>query len=215
MVRLITSYYTDSNIDRQNEINECLKFNIDNKFIDEIILLCENEHPFQNSKKITSYPSKRPTFYDFLLLINKITKDNDFNIMSNTDIFFDESLLHLRKYPLNNKILCLLRWEKLMSGKSNIPVLRSDCQDSWIFKGKIEIKNMWLDFQMGKLGCDNRVCYEFKNAGYKLENPCHLIKSYHLHNIKKRNYKETLVGEEEHKTNKDVIPPPYAWVDPL
>ena len=55
----------------------------------------------------------------------------------------------------------------------------------------------------------------FKQAGYKLENPCFLIQSHHLHNTQTRNYKETLVGQKEHNDNKDVVPPPYQWVNPI
>jgi hypothetical protein len=214
MIRLVTSYYKDENEERQKEIDECLSFNLNNPHIDEILLLCESlpsiPHP-----KLKIIESNRPTFKDFLSQINKITGEEDINILSNTDIFFDDSLNDLKQFPIEGKVLCLLRWERYKNGKSEIKIKRPDCQDSWIFKGKIKMKDMWLDFYMGKLGCDNRICYEFKQAGYKLENPCFLIQSHHLHNTQTRNYKETLVGQEEHKNNKDVVPPPYQWVNPI
>ena len=214
MIRLVTSYYKDNDVDRQKEIDECLSFNINNSHIDEILLLCESL-PSLPHPKLKIIESKRPTFKDFLFHINKISGDEDINILSNTDIFFDGSLDDLKQFPLEGKVLCLLRWERDKDGKSEIKIKRPDCQDSWVFKGKINTEDMWLDFHMGKLGCDNRICYEFKNAGYKLENPCFLIRTHHLHNTQKRNYKETLVGEEEHKNNKDVVPPPYQWVNPI
>ncbi|MBE9490657.1 MAG: hypothetical protein IMY67_10215 [Bacteroidetes bacterium] len=214
MIRLITSYYLDSNSDRQSEIDECLSNNVNNEYLDEILLFCKSI-PNTKNKKIKIIKSNRPTFNDFLTHVNDITGEEDINILSNTDIFFDKSLNKLKQFPIKGKVLCLLRWERNKEGASKIKTIRADCQDSWIFKGKIKTGDMWLDFHMGKLGCDNRICYEFKNAGYKLENPCFLIRSHHLHNTNKRNYKETLVGQEGHSDNKDVIPPPYEWVQPV
>ena len=68
MIRLITSHYKDSHIERQKEINLCLELNINNKYIDEIILLCEESPPFKN-KKIKLYKSARPKIYDFLSIM--------------------------------------------------------------------------------------------------------------------------------------------------
>ena len=51
MIRLITSYYRDSNISRQKEIDFCLGLNIDNKSIDEILILNEEGSlPIENDK---------------------------------------------------------------------------------------------------------------------------------------------------------------------
>ncbi len=215
MINLFTSYYKDKNEERQKEIDFCLDKNISNGFIDKIYILSETDDVPFTSDKLKIIPHKRPTFKDFLFHINQITGEEDINILSNTDIFFDKSLNDLKQFPLDGKVLCLLRWERYKNGKSEIKIKRPDCQDSWVFKGKIKTEDMWLDFHMGKLGCDNRICYEFKQAGYKLENPCFLIQSHHLHNTQTRNYKETLVGQEEHKHNKDVVPPPYEWVNPI
>ena len=214
MIRLVTSYYKDKDENRQKEIDECLSFNVNNPHIDEILLLCESL-PSLSHPKLKIIESNRPTFKDFLSHINQITGEEDINILSNTDIFFDASLVDLKQFPIDGKVLCLLRWERNTNGKSEIKIKRPDCQDSWVFKGKIKTEDMWLDFHMGKLGCDNRICYEFKQAGYKLENPCFLIQSHHLHNTQTRNYKETMVGQKEHNDNKDVVPPPYQWVNPI
>ena len=70
------------------------------------------------------------------------------------------------------------------------------------------------DFYLGKLGCDNRIAWELKNVGYSLTNDCNLIQSVHVHETKKRNYKQTFVGSKEHEENKEVVPPPYLYVYP-
>ena len=64
MIRLITSYYIDSDSERQKEINLCLESNINNEHIDEIILLGKENPPLHNNK-IKLYKSGRPTFHDF------------------------------------------------------------------------------------------------------------------------------------------------------
>ena len=133
MIRLVTSYYKDKDVDRQKEIDECLSFNVNNPHIDEILLLCESLPPPHPKLKIIE--SNRPTFKDFLSHINKISGKEDINILSNTDIFFDGSLNDLKQFPIEGKVLCLLRWERNKEGKSEIKIKRSDCQDSWVFKG--------------------------------------------------------------------------------
>ena len=53
---LITSYYLSNNIERQNEINQCLINNVNNKFIKAIILLNDKIYDInfitRNKKKI-------------------------------------------------------------------------------------------------------------------------------------------------------------------
>jgi len=94
MIRLVTSYYKDENEERQKEIDECLSFNLNNPHIDEILLLCESlpsiPHP-----KLKIIESNRPTFKDFLSQINKITGEEDINILSN-DIFLDNKRLEIK-----------------------------------------------------------------------------------------------------------------------
>ena len=97
MIRLITSYYIDKNKERQLEIDECLKNNIDNVYIDEILLLCESL-PNIKHRKIKIIETNRPTFKNFLFYINKNTSEDDINILANTDIFFDDSLNDLKQF---------------------------------------------------------------------------------------------------------------------
>ena len=187
MIRLITSYYRDSNISRQKEIDFCLGLNIDNKSIDEILILNEEGSlPIENDK-IKQIKFSRPKFKDFFNTINDITNKDDINILANTDIFFNDSLSNIDKLDLTNKVIALLRWE-YNGGNPIIPIRRGDCQDSWIWAGEMKSLDD-SDFYLGKLGCDNRIAWELKNVGYSLTNDCNLIQSVHVHETKKRNYK--------------------------
>ncbi len=212
MIRLITSYYVDSDPQRQKELDFCIEKNVNNPLIDEILILNETDTlPLENSK-IKEIKFSRPKFKDFFESINNITEENDVNILTNTDIFFNETLGNLNNLKLVNKVVTLLRWE-YNGGKPFIPTRRGDCQDSWIWLGKMgNLDN--TDFYLGKLGCDNRIAWEFKNSGYDLTNDCDLIQSIHVHETKKRNYTQTFVGTKEHDENKEVVPPPYFYVYP-
>ena len=212
MIRLITSYYKDSDAGRQKEIELCLKNNIKNSVIDEIILLSESKINLGENTKVNVISRTRPTFGDFFKVINDVTKSTDINILTNSDIFFDDSLSNLNSMDLSNTVLSLLRWE-YNNKNPKILQYRGDCQDTWIWCGKLK-KLKYVDFYLGKLGCDNRIAWEFKNAGYNLKNPCNLIKSIHLHETNTRNYNQTFVGTPEHEKNKDVVPPPYLYVYP-
>jgi len=212
MINLFTSYYKDKNSERQKEIDFCLDKNISNGFIDKIYILSETDDvPFTNNK-LKIIPHKRPTFKDFFNIINEFTKEDDINILTNTDIFLDETIKDVKNIINNNMLLSLLRWEYKETPK--VEIMRSDCQDTWIWLGKMKELD-YSDFYLGKLGCDNRIAWEFKNKGFILRNPCSIIKTYHTHNTNIRNYKETLVGQKEHINNKDVVEKPYYYVNPI
>jgi hypothetical protein len=212
MINLFTSYYKDKNEERQKEIDFCLEKNIKNTFINRVYILSEVENIPFNDDKIEIILHKRPTFKDFFIIINNVSNDKDFNILTNSDIFLDETVKEIKNIMNKSMVLSLLRWEYGENPKINI--MRSDCQDTWIWIGKMK-ELEYSDFYLGKLGCDNRIAWEFKNKGFILRNPCSLIKTYHVHNTNVRNYKETLVGQKDHINNKDVVEKPYYYVNPI
>jgi hypothetical protein len=42
-----------------------------------------------------------------------------------------------------------------------------------VWRGKTRVKN--CDFYFGILGCDNKVAYEAKKAGYRVTNPAYRV----------------------------------------
>ncbi len=209
MIRLLTSYYIDQNQDRQKELNECLKRNIDNKFIDEIIVLIEypidlkeNVH-LMNKKIKTVLIHSRPFYNVFFNLINQNTGSKDWNIIANSDIFFDETIGTLSdKYNgLNKLCLALTRWDIQKDGSINF-LNRRDSQDAWLMQGMVSEK-VNGDFTMGQAGCDNAIAERFKRVGYSVINPSKSIKAYHLHNSGVRNYNPSVK-----------VPQPYHLINP-
>jgi hypothetical protein len=63
-----------------------------------------------------------------------------------------------------------------------------DSQDTWIFKNSIKSGN--YDIPLGIPGCDNRIAYELKEAGYEVINPSKTVKTYHYHLSNYRSYRE-------------------------
>lgn len=208
MIRLFTSYYIDSSQSRQKEINQCLKRNIDNKHIDEIVLLIEypidlkeNIH-LMNKKIKTVLIHSRPFYNVFFNLINDLTGPKDWNIIANSDIFFDETIALIDgKYSdLKRICLALTRWDVQIDGKVNF-LNQRDSQDTWVAQG--QILKVDGDFMMGQPGCDNAIAERFKRVGYSVINPSKTIKTYHLHNSGVRNY---------NPNNK--VPQPYYLIQP-
>ena len=179
MIRLFYNYYEDTNPIRKKEIDFCLQKNLQNKFLNVIIIEQQG----------------RLTYNDFFNRINKIiTNDNDISIICNSDIFFDETIELANKIE-NKQFFALSRWDWQ---ENHPPVFfnRQDSQDTWIMRGPI--LNVDGNFSLGKRGCDNRIAHEFQKAGYKVTNPGKTIKTYHVHSSNIRNYNFN-----------DVVPGPY------
>ena len=58
---------------------------------------------------------------------------------------------------------------------------------------------------MGIRGCDNRLAYEIKEAGYKILNPSKSIVTVHIHSSNKGNL----------NPNQETIPEPYLTLQPI
>jgi SAM-dependent methyltransferase len=168
-VRLFYNYYEDKNPTRKSEIDFCLSKNIDNPLFDTIIIESPNN----------------PTFNFMFEKINRLSKDDDINIICNTDIFFDDTIRLIRAIK-SKEVFALSRYNYV--NDRTIIFSDEDNQDAWIFRGKIG--NINCDFQMGKPGCDGRLAYELQKTGYIITNPSKSIRCFHVHNSGIRSYTE-------------------------
>lgn len=186
---LITNYFNNS--ERQAEILECLQHNMDNKFIDHIVLFCMAGTEVQaiKSKKITCiFYDAEPTYSDYFRFGNKI---NSIKILANADIYFNHTLIYA--YTLNHySVYALTRWN--IKG-SNIQFYDNDhSQDAWLWSHKITGVN--ARFGLGIPGCDNAIACRIKRAGYHITNPSLSIQSIHLHKNNQRNYRKSELKNE-------------------
>ncbi|WP_288983724.1 hypothetical protein [uncultured Flavobacterium sp.] len=160
---------------RQHEIDECLRMN---KLVFDNVILVHD----------------RPTFNDLFKLSENYP--NDINCYCNSDCYFESTKLLLK--IKENECYALTRNDLAKNNRINF-----QSQDAWCFNGVV--KNVNADFPQGKWGCDNRLAYELKEAGYSLINPCKQINLIHLHAIDNRDNK---------RTNLNTVPPPYHFVHP-
>lgn len=199
-MNLITTYYITDNEERNNEIKKCLLNNCINKYIDKIYLL--NNHIFDlnfindNKNKIVQYvisndENYKLKYYDAIKFINENLNDK-ICILSNSDIYFNNSISKINNKTIYNSFFSLLRYNEDLNGNLNIftqyDVPRNDSQDCWIFRSPLNINLDKINFSLGTLGCDSVFAYEVYKTGINIYNPSFDIISIHLHNTEFRTY---------------------------
>jgi len=205
MINLFTNYYLDGNNERQTELVNCVVANEANVNINKVYLVVDKQYEldFIDSKKILQLDlGRRPTYSDFFQLMNEFNDRNDVGILSNSDMYFDETV-QLANGMSHNDAYALSRWDREGRNQHFTLTPAAVCsQDSWIFKGPI--KDFYSDFFLGRCGCDNRIAYEIKNAGYNLVNPSQSIRSFHLHKSNIRHY--------DRRRKSENIPEPHLTI---
>ena len=217
---LISCYYLSDNIERQKELNDTLIYNANNKYIKQIILLNDQIYNLdfikRNKKKIKQvslYSEGKLYFSKAIEYINHYLCGENV-ILSNSDIYFDNSLELLVNKFMEKKVYCLLRYEILDNGEKDIfrhfDEPRSDSQDSWIFKAPLDINLEDVHFSFGTLGCDNIFANVLYNHGYQLYNPAYDIITTHMHRTEERTYQDN----ERIHGNYCLIKPDHLDVEP-
>jgi hypothetical protein len=201
-INVFCQFFIPPNKDRYNEILETLKFNVNNKYIDKIYLLNEkiysyNELGITSNKIIQVNIGKRLKFKYFFEFINK-NNIKGYNILINSDIFFDHTIEKLKYSDLDKKkqICALLRYDYNPNDKSSELIyygLNAHSQDTWIIhsNNKLTQKQIeYLDFEMGKPYCDTVFLYYINSFGYEIINDPKSIRTFHYHTSNIRNYSD-------------------------
>lgn len=187
-------YWDCGNEDRNTEVINCINNNIRSNLFDNIFIFSSKNEPRINSNIILRDRITYQFIFDF-------AKDG-INILSNSDIEFDESIIEANK--INHKeFYALTRYEsdgKLH--KHDDPYMGYDSQDSWIWKDKCTIID--ANFFLGLPGCDNKIAYIAHKNGYHVRNPANTIKTYHKH---KTNIRDGTSSNLKHR-----LSPPYSLV---
>ena len=183
-IQLLINLYPIEAGERFEEISLCLQKNIANPLISEITVLDEGfpkPELFSDAKVTVHSISRRPDFADFYDDLNP----DGINLISNNDIWFDQSLKKVNWLGLNPyDLICLTRREP---DKTLYKSDKGDAQDSWLFLGKPEpLKN--CTFPMGVPGCENRLAFLFFLKRYRVLNPSKIIRAWHEHRSGNRNY---------------------------
>jgi len=196
---IITVLYNETNRERIAEYTYCLKKNLHHPLIDHIHLVYDvskdnlSEKHFlrdyiQEKGIAVSYVDGRPTYGYCFGLANKLYS-NRCVILSNADIFFNDTLAALNDYDLANKFLALTRWNVREDGEI-VPYNvhhRIISQDTWIFETPLrQFKDDAI--AIGTPECDSFIAYQAQKIGLTVLNPCLTIQCCHLHLSSIRNY---------------------------
>ena len=176
VISLFINYFISNNAERQAEIDRCVHLNHLNPLIDRIVFVYPKEKG-----------NDRPLFEDYFDKIRKMSGEDDINIISNSDIFFDQTLRLVFNMD-KNTVYAISRWEVESDGSKRMFDNTGGSQDSWVFRG-IPRKTLRGDILIGVDGCDNRLAYCLINeAGYRVINPVRFIHANHVHLSKHRTY---------------------------
>lgn len=220
-VNLILQYYRTLDLSRQAEIDSCLRHNLQNELITFIHLLTEEDFDFTTfpnyERVIQTVIGERLTFNRAFQYANDYDPDGEsIWILANADIWFDETLSGLADSVLDKVVFALTRHEIQKNGTLAMmaPEFAHGSQDAWIFKTPLPVNIMYASFFLGIPGCDNRISYEFINAGYKVINPSLMIVIHHLDlarnsDIYERNENYAEITKNEADNHGKSVPPPY------
>lgn len=220
-IHLIVQYYKCAHQDRQKEIDICLRNNLQNQYISSVHVLTEVPFDFSgfpNEEKINqTVIGERLTFERAFQHANQHQND-DIWMLSNSDIYFDETLQCLLDVCMDKVVFALTRHDVQPDGSIQLvpPEYAHGSQDVWIFKAPIPTDSMFTSFCLGIPGCDHRIAHEFVQAGYMVLNPSLKIIARHLDlasgiDIDERTTRYVaLMTEEGFKAGK-AAPPPYQY----
>lgn len=159
---------------REEELRGCLEANIRSGIFTKVVVVGAMPPSVEGIEFVRSQVN--PTFADLFKVANTRTGVDDINVVANTDILFDETLLvaqHMGAWDM----YALSRYED-----EGGLFARSDAQDAWIYRGVCKIRK--ADMHMGARGCDNSLAHAAKEYGYVVSNPALSIKARHVHKIR-------------------------------
>ena len=112
-MNLLVNFFKSNNDKRNKEYLFALNKNIENEYIDTIFLFVEDlshAEGIESEKVKIIETDSRPTFQDIIDFGNKELKGEKC-IISNTDIFMDDTLSHVYNNDIFGLFLTLTRWD--------------------------------------------------------------------------------------------------------
>jgi len=218
-INLFFEFFNSKHFNRQEEFDFCIKTNINSKLFNNIYAITNtNDIPLyllkaekQNKIKIIKTNSERLEYQQVFEISNKLTKDNDINLLCNTDIWFDDTINLLHNKMTLEIAIGLSRWYPsddyyMINGFHMDGKAAPESNDTWGWLGKCKVTNG--TFPIGYTGCDCRIMKCFEEAGYRVYNPAKSVKTWHKHAARGINPPTVpgpyWVGPKEHHTIEDL-----------
>ena len=184
---LLIPWYNCKDATRYSELLYCLNENIKNNAVKNIVLFYEligNEQMDSkilqmNKVRIVQVSAEEKRKLSFNQLVTWANKNLPLEkvIISNNDIYFDDTLPLLGRLDLRKNLVALTRKNHLRyikNGKEWKP--HNASQDSWIFQAPL--KRIENDVYLGWIQSDNILAYEYDSLGYRVVNPWANVNSY-------------------------------------
>ena len=203
-IYVFLQFFIPENEERYQEVKYSLLKNIENPYLEKIIMLNEREYTTEemgvsSDKIVQVIIGHRLTYYEFFL---EAESYKGYHVLINSDIELDETIDQIKTSDLHlhKKMYWLLRYQDgELFGNG-----RADSSDVWIFHSSHPLTDQEkkvFNFELGVPGCDNKIAYLCSILGYGIYNDPMLIHTHHHHASKERNYTSQ-------------IPPPYMCVVP-
>lgn len=203
---LITVLYNETHEQRRQEYVTCLENNLKHPDIGKIHVLYDTDKDDSHNILLNylkmqnvsiTYVKGRPTYGLCFDLANQ-NYQNCSIILSNADIYFNDTLHQLLDYDLSNKFLAITRWN--IKDDGTLELFRQFKQDGsfddamsylsmdvWIFRTPLKQFNN-PNFQIGTWACDGYIAYQAYVSGLEVSNPCLSIQCCHLHRSQVRHW---------------------------
>lgn len=189
---LITMLYNESNKQRACEYLECLDRNLKHPDFGKIHVLYDIS---KGKGWLFSELEKRSVAITFIkghasfgsiFKIANAQYPHRHIILSNADIYFDESLHLIDDTHLHNTVLALSRLNPTHNGfKLQIHL----SQDVWIFKTPLPTTPALDTIHMGTWCCEGLLALQLEQIGLRVANPCLTVSCFHMHAKKIRHWK--------------------------
>ena len=190
-----SQYYRTSSPERQLEIDECLRRNLNHPGISRMVLFCESDAPRVPEgtvpvEVVTS--DERITYAEWFRWVKR--QGSGIGLLLNADIYLDEGLEQLgRTFDRPDVFLALTRYNPGKAG-FHLNDYPHWTQDVWGVQADAELPESLMyasSFPLGFPGCDNRISYVLWSHGFHVRNPCYHVRSVHLQASTARAYDKT------------------------
>ncbi len=190
-----SQYYRTRTPERQLEIDECLRRNLNHPGISRMVLFCESDAPPVPEGTVpveVVRSDERITYAEWFRWVQR--QGSGIGLLLNADIYLDEGLEHLAATcNTPEAFLALTRYNPGHAG-FHLNDYPHWTQDVWGVRADAELPDSLLyasSFPLGFPGCDNRIAYVMWSHGFSVRNPCYHVRSVHLQASTARAYDKT------------------------
>jgi hypothetical protein len=188
-------YYRCKTADRQLEIDECLRRNLNHPGIRKLVLFKESDAPPLPEATVeleVVESNTRITYAEWFRWVQR--QGSGIALLLNADIYLDEGLEHLAAtFDSPDAFLALTRYNPGHAG-FHLNDYPHWTQAVWGVRADAELPESLLyasSFPLGYPGCDNRIAYVMWSHGFRVRNPCYHVRSVHLQASTARSYDKT------------------------